>query len=376
MYSPVLGTFKEFQITYSSFIHPLYKTVPLEYICETTNGVVSKFTFRIERISSMVNGHTNLSIDEFLKEIVLKNSQHDSITHQLGFIESIERLYDISDLISPMNNRLKMVLSEFERIQEHLTWFEELSTQMMLPFDNECQHLKNQLTKILGYFFNVKTNDLSPVIAVGIVELNWDKEKNDHLQFVLSTYIKKVSYLRDKLLTSFKLKNYLFAVGIMDTSIALKTGTVGPIARASAIEQDLRIDDPYWDYLSFEFKLAQSFDQDLYGLVKVLLNEILVSLDIINSILKDEFMPQSQNVLSNVDNSLTGEHSIRLETSKGPALYAIDCGENLMVNGFGFNAPSLTNLYSLETRLKGVPVDHIARIIYAYNITDLSLMKS
>ena len=66
---------------------------------------------------------------------------------------------------------------------------------------------------------------------------------------------------------------------------------------------------------------------------------------------------------------------MRLETSKGPAIYSIECLENMSVAGYGLSTAGMANLYSLETRLKGAPVAHINRIIHAYNITELTLLR-
>ena len=117
MYSSVQGNLKEFQVAYSSFFHPFHQPVPIEYICETTNDLVSKFSFRLPKKTSLISERTNLSANEFLRDIVWNTRQRDTITHQLGFIESIERLYDISDSHSTSINRLKIILDEFDRIQ-------------------------------------------------------------------------------------------------------------------------------------------------------------------------------------------------------------------------------------------------------------------
>ena len=356
-------------------MHPFNQPVPIEYICETTNDLVNKFSFRLPKKTSLISERTNLLPNEFLRDVVWNTSQRDTITHQLGFIESIERLYDISDSHSTSNTRLKILLAEFDRIQEHMDWFHELFSHSSIPMVNIFLNLKNKIRKILANFFHVQKNNLSTCIEVGIINLEWNLEDNSRLQTILNEIIEMFGFIKDKILTNLSLKALLFAVGTMDTRTALKTGTVGPIARSSAVDQDLRIDDPYWDYLSFEFKLAQSYDQDLYGLVRVLLNEISVSFEIINSILAEEFIPKPENTLDQSDPLSSGLISARLETSKGPAIYSIECNRERNITGYGFTSPGLTNLHSLETRLRGAPTNHIHRILHAYNITDLTLIR-
>ena len=47
MQSQVMGSIKNYQLAYSSFVHPFGKILPIEYTCETNNDFVSKFSFKI-----------------------------------------------------------------------------------------------------------------------------------------------------------------------------------------------------------------------------------------------------------------------------------------------------------------------------------------
>jgi Ni,Fe-hydrogenase III large subunit len=316
-------------------------------------------------------------MNSFLHDVVPHYIYRDKFAHQLGFIEAIEKLYDISDNLPPLHNRVKIVIAEIERIYEHLKWFYEVFYHSGIYIFNIISNLILKLQLILSQFFNISKNNIFSCLDVGKITIEWNSNKNNRLLKKIESIIEDYSYLREDILSNQKLKNLLFAVGLMNTTAVIKTGTVGPIARASAVDHDLRIDDPYWDYLSFGgMKIAQTYDQDIYGLVKVLLNEISVSLNLLQTILQDDFNPISGNVSEEADMSHSGQLSVRLETSKGPTVYSIEFGENKTVNGFGLSTPGMVNLYSLEIRLKGVPVSHINRIIHAYNITELTLINS
>lgn len=376
MQSQVMGSLKSYQIAYSTFLHPLGKTVPIEYTCETYNEIVSKFSIKVPNKTDLINDRTNMDATSFLESVVVHNVSRDPFVHQLGFIEAFERLYDITDFFSPMTNRVKMIIAEFERIEEHLIWFYELFLHSGIQIYNAFKNLRTEIHQILIHFFKLQKKRLAPSIGIGYSKISWEKEDVEHFQKALNHVYETFSLLKEKAQTSYKLKELLYDIGKMDTATTLRTGTVGPIARASAIDQDLRIDDPYFDYLSFEFKLAQSFDQDLYGLVKVLLNEITVAFGLIQEILLDDFMPKEENLLGEADVSALGSLSVRLETSKGPTLYSVECTGNMNVIGYGLSTPGIVNLNSLETRMRGVSVAHINRIIHAYNITELVMIQS
>lgn len=373
----VLHNYKDYQTAYSTFIHSYGQVLPIEYTISTNNDLVNSFSFKVPNKYSVVYEKQNQEFNTFLNDIVTKRRFRDSMSHQLGFIEVIERIYDVTDLLSQNHIRLKIILAEFERIQEHLIWFYELLNNAGIPYYNVIKQLINQITKILEHFFKIKNANLSSCIEMGKINITFSESDNYNLQSLLIDIIDDYDELKDFLITNWQVRNILFTVGLMDTAVCVRSGTVGPIARASAIDQDLRIDDPYFDYLGLgDFKLAQSYDQDLYGLLKVLITEISVSFEIIQTILRNDFRIQPDNVLKEVDLDQSGEMIARLETSKGPTLYSLNCQAHMQVTGFGMSTPGLANLYSLETRLKGVPVNHISRIIHAYNITDLSILKT
>ena len=377
MYYQAMGSLKTYELAYSTILHPYKKVIPIEYIIEALNGYVSGFSVKIERKHDIVYEKDDIPLNNFLNEVVLRRSYSNRLNHQLGFIEAFERLYDLSDSLSTNTNRLKILIAEFERIKEHLVWFYELFYNSGIIFYNRILPYINKIELILEQFFNIKNNSLANCLRIGRVEITFSQEKSERLLSLLNQFLDGFSHLRYNIINNFKLRDFLFSVGTMDSAIAEKTGTVGPIARASAVDQDLRVDDPYWDYLSFgDFKVSQSYDQDLYGLVKVLLTEIEVSFQLIQNILKEPFRIEHENVLDEIDSSLVGQVSVRLETSKGPTIYTVSCIENLVVNGYGLATPGMTNLHSLETRLKKAPIEHISRIIHAYNITELSFMKS
>ena len=377
MYSLAVGKVKTYETAFSSFIHPFQKVLPIEYTLEVHNDLVNSFSINVDRKHDIVSDKTDLEAEIFLKAVILRNTYRDKITHQLGFIEAIEQLYDISDSVPTPYNRFKIILAEFERIKEHFIWFYELFYNSGIIFYNQILPLKKKIDAIFTKDFKIIKDNLNNCLGIGQLFINWTEEQNYSLLVKLYELMEDFSFIKEEILASIKLRNYLFSVGSMDNGVALKTGTVGPIARASALDQDLRIDDPYWDYLSFgDFKIAQSYDQDLYGLVKVLLTEIGVSFDLIHSIIKKDYTLEPVNLLSEIDQNQKGQMTVRLESSKGPSLYSIECKENMIVTGFGLATSGMTNLHSLETRLRNAPVNFISRIIHAYNITELSFIKS
>ena len=44
-------------------------------------------------------------------------------------------------------------------------------------------------------------------------------------------------------------------IGVMSKEMAMNYGTVGPVARASGVDFDVRRDDTYWGYDKLKFKV-------------------------------------------------------------------------------------------------------------------------
>lgn len=88
------------------------------------------------------------------------------------------------------------------------------------------------------------------------------------------------------------MKNRIFVertrgVGLLTRDQAIAGGATGPIARASGVERDLRIDEPYLAYNDFDFNICCSAAGDCYARFQVRMMEMLESMKIIEQAIEN-----------------------------------------------------------------------------------------
>ncbi len=69
-------------------------------------------------------------------------------------------------------------------------------------------------------------------------------------------------------------------IGVMSKEMAMNYGTVGPVARASGVDFDVRRDDPYWGYDKLKFKVPVRTEGDSFARYRVRLEEMQESINI------------------------------------------------------------------------------------------------
>ena len=67
-------------------------------------------------------------------------------------------------------------------------------------------------------------------------------------------------------------------VGRMSKEEALKYGAVGPTARASGVDYDVRRDDPYLAYAEVPWNVITDTNGDVYGRTRVRIGELWESI--------------------------------------------------------------------------------------------------
>jgi NADH-quinone oxidoreductase subunit D len=74
-------------------------------------------------------------------------------------------------------------------------------------------------------------------------------------------------------------------IGVLPADVALSYGVSGPVARASGVDLDLRRDDPYLAYGSLDVPVALGSAGDAWERFRVLLDQVHVSLDLVEQCL-------------------------------------------------------------------------------------------
>jgi ech hydrogenase subunit E len=126
-------------------------------------------------------------------------------------------------------------------------------------------------------------------------------------------------------------------------------GAVGPFARASGINIDMR-SLGYEAYGDLDFEPIVSSDGDSYARCEVRIHEIYQSIDIIRQAISR--IPEGELSVS-VKGNVKGEHFVRIEQPRGEAIYYVKGTGKLYLDRLRIRTPTFANLPALVEMLKG-----------------------
>jgi NADH-quinone oxidoreductase subunit D len=185
-------------------------------------------------------------------------------SNSLAFCLSVERLLGIEDQIPERVIHIRVLIAELQRLASHLVWLgthgmEVGAVSVMLYCFREREQLLNINEMLAGFRM------FPSYIRIG--GLREDLPRGFH-QAVTEFLDKFPAKLDDyeKLLT----KNQVWIkrtkdVGILPKEDAVAMGLVGPIARASGVNYDVRKAFPYLKYDTFDFTVPTQTDGDVYA---------------------------------------------------------------------------------------------------------------
>jgi NADH-quinone oxidoreductase subunit D len=130
-------------------------------------------------------------------------------------------------------------------------------------------------------------------------------------------------------------------IGTMTRERALHLGAIGPTARASGINRDVRMDAPYLSYDQFPIRIQTHTHGDLHARFIVRINEVLESIRLIREIL--DTMPESELTVRFPRRIPAGEAISRVEAPRGELLYFVVSSGGEMPERVKVRTPSLCN---------------------------------
>ena len=133
---------------------------------------------------------------------------------------------------------------------------------------------------------------------------------------------------------------------------ALRLGVVGPTARASGVERDIRVDAPYIAYHDFPVNLVTLPTGDLEARFLVRLDELLDSYRVIRDILND--MPEGELTVKRMPRKMKpGEVISRVEAPRGELFYFIRSTGGESPDRIKVRTPTLCNMGSVIKQAVG-----------------------
>ncbi len=280
-----------------------------------------------------------------------------SHTHAQTFCLAVESIAGIE--IPRRAVYIRLIMAELERLHSHLLWAgvgaEDIGyhSLFMEVFKlREC--VMDTLEAISGNRVNYGMNCIGGVLR-DIPDPAAHLPALDALE----------NALRDVVVPIFTTDATLLArtrgTGVLTREKAIEWAVVGPVARASGVDIDVRCDQPYLAYGELGFQPVRRTAGDVQARVEVRALEMLESIRLLREALRH--MPTGRlRATAGLPDIPPGEATVRTEAPRGEALYhVVSAGGNGPAR-VKIRTPSFVNIPVLQAMIPGSPLADLSII--------------
>jgi len=307
--------------------------------------------------------------DIYLVERVCGICSH---SHATAFVQAVEEIAGLQ--IPPRASYIRTLIGELERIHSHLLWLgvagHEVGFDTLLMYTwRDREIVMDLLAEITGNRVNYGIN------TVGGVRRDVSAEQIADISKGIDALEERTKYYIQVATEEATLIARLSKVGYLSAADALKFGAVGPTGRASAVNRDVRRDDPYAAYADLNFKVITDDHCDVYGRTLVRVGELMQTYNMVRQILKQ--MPEGPVTVKAPRKIPAGEALSRYEAPRGEDVHYVRSNGTEKPERVKIRAPTLANLSAVskmmeDNYLADVPII-IAAIDPCFSCTDRAL---
>ncbi len=198
-------------------------------------------------------------------------------SNSLSYALSVEKLLGLE-----MPQRVKdirVLLAELQRIASHLIWIgthglEIGAVSMLFYAVRERELLLNINELIAGFRF------FPSYIRIGGLREDLPRGFHEAVNAFLERFPAKIDEFEGLLTKNDIFRRRTEGVGVISQEDALQWGLVGPIARATGIDYDVRKYFPYLGYETYDFAIPTATEGDVYARYRVRIAEMRESVKI------------------------------------------------------------------------------------------------
>jgi ech hydrogenase subunit E len=262
--------------------------------------------------------------------------------HATALALGVEKLAKVT--VPPRAQAIRTLICELERVHSHLLWLGVAAheggfdTLFMLSW-RDRETVMDLLESLSGNRVHYSAN------LIGGVKFDVDVEQADAIRRGMDYLEQRCHFYMKVVTTDETFLARTRGVGTMTKTQAERFDAVGPTARASGVEMDIRVDAPYAAYADFPVNIITDQRGDLESRFVVRINELFEAFRLIREIVSH--LPPGE-LSTRVPRKIpAGETVSRVEAPRGELFYFIKStgGEN--PDRLKIRTPSLCNWASV-----------------------------
>ncbi len=268
-----------------------------------------------------------------------------STSHPFAFANSVEEIGGVE--VPDRAKYIRSIIGELERIHSHLLWVGLAGH--FLGYNTVFMWAWKYREPVLELFEMITGNRNSyAMFKIGGVRRDIENSKIPEIRKVLALLKKKTDLLVGAVMDDPVIHARTKGVGVLTKEDIIDFAAVGPTARASGVDIDVRRDDPYAAYPLVDWKVITATEGDVFAKAEVRLLEMYESVSIIDQCLDGLLKEKEGDTEAKVRYIPEGYGTGHAEAPRGEVFhFVVSDGSNSPVR-HKIRAPSYTNIATFK----------------------------
>jgi len=270
-----------------------------------------------------------------------------SNSHPFAYVNAVENLGKIE--VPERALYIRTIIAELERLHSHLLWLGLAGH--FIGYNTVWMWSWRYREPVLDCFEMISGNRQHyAMMKIGGVRRDIESDQVTFLKKTLDELVKAVDMFKGAVMDDPVIQARLKGVGVLTYQQAIDWAVVGPTARASGVDIDVRRDDPYGVYDRIDWNVIIEKNGDIFAKTVVRILEMYESISIIRQCL--DKMPKGE-IDANVKDIPPGEGIGRIEAPRGECFHYVKSdGTNRPIR-HKIRAPSYMNVASNKVAAVG-----------------------
>ncbi len=278
--------------------------------------------------------------------------------HTTTFCQGVEALMELE--VPPRGLYLRALLCELERIHSHLLW---LGVQARnIGFDTIFMYAWRDREIVLDIMEDLSGGRVSHAVnIIGGVRIDVTPEHHDMILRQLDILEPQIKTLLGVVENERSFQARTRNIGALSLEQIRRYCVVGPVARASGLDMDLRRDAPLAPYDQLKFRVPVRYEGDAWARTLVRMLEMVESVHLCRQILTT--LPDGPTSARAKRRVPPGEVVSRAEAPRGEVIYYIRSDGSDKPARVKVRTPTLTNLITLPAQLQNISMADVSVVI-------------
>ncbi|MCW4027104.1 MAG: NADH-quinone oxidoreductase subunit C [Candidatus Bathyarchaeota archaeon] len=311
-------------------------------------------------------GYAHRGIEKAAEELMFFQDVHlvervcgiCNVAHSTCFCQAVESLGDIE--VPSRARYLRTIVHELNRIHSHLLLLGIAGLEV--GFESLFQYLWRDREIVLDLTERLTGNRvMAEFSTIGGVRRDLSPNLANEIKKGLGVLKGRMRFYKKVFSDDPTFTARTMGIGVLEEHEALELSVVGPIARGSGLEIDVRKHDPYAAYDEIPFREVIYKEGDSWARLMVRLDEVAESIDIITHAIDN--LPSGPYRIRVSRRMPEGEALSRIEAPRGELLHYVRGNGTAYPERVKIRSPTLANIISFRQMIKGCYVADIPAVL-------------